>query len=381
MTSLERVLATMEHEQPDRIPFDLGSSLVTGITKNAYVSLAGHLGVETGEVELCDTIQQLPVLSDQIAELLEVDVRGVVPNFARKNPPLTIDENGARFTDEYGVTWTMPTGALYFDVADSPFAGDIGVTDVEEFPWPDPSDPALIDGLEAEARAYHEQGYAVILDSLCAGLFEMCCRVRGYEQFYADLAMEPELAHALLERFVEQKIGFYRLAAEKLGPYVQFVREGDDMAGQESLLMSPRMYGDFMKPKHKRLFDAQKELFPPPFYCFFHSDGAIMNLLPHFVEIGVDILNPVQLTAQGMDADVLKREFGRDLVFWGGGVNTQGVLPHGTPAEVAEDVRRRIRQLGPGGGYVFGTVHNIQDDVSPENVMAMLQAFRELREY
>ncbi len=381
MTHLDRVIAAASHEQPDRIPFDLGSSLVTGITRNAYERLAEAMGIGVGEVELYDTIQQLPVLSEELVALLDVDVRGIIPNFARKRPALDRGEDGASFVDEYGVRWLMPDGSLYFDVAESPFSGDLTVADVESFSWPDPEDPALLAGLADEARRYHEQGYAVILDSLCAGLFEMCCRVRGYEQFYSDLALEPDLAHALLDKFVDQKIRFYRAAAPVLGQYVQFVREGDDMAGQESLLMSPAMYETFMKPRHRALFAEQKNLFPAPFYCFFHSDGAIGSLLPHFVEIGVDVLNPVQLTAEGMVAEDLKAEYGSDLVLWGGGVDTQGVLPEGSPDDIRRNVRERIDRLGRGGGYVFGAVHNIQDDVPTENMIAMLEAFRESREY
>ena len=381
MNSLERVIAAVSGEQPDRIPFDLGSSLVTSITKNAYIALAKELGVDVGEVSMCDTIQQLPVFADSMAEALEVDVRGVIPNFGRKNPEITTTDGADTFVDEYGVLWERPADSLYYDVKDSPFSGEVTVADIENHPWPDPKDPALLDGLDIEAKRYHDAGYAVILDSLCAGLFEMACRLRGYENFYMDLAGEPDVAHAMLDKLVEIKIGFYEAAAPRLGQYIQFVREGDDMAGQESLLMSPNMYRTFMMPRHKQLFGAQKRLFPQPFFSFFHSDGAIWDLIPTFIENGVEVLNPVQLTARGMDGGKLKTEFGRDIAFWGGGVNTQHVLPHATPEEVEQNVRERIGMLAGGGGYVFGTVHNIQDDVSPASVMAMMKAFRELREY
>ena len=381
MTSLERVVAACNHETPDRVPFDLGSSLVTGITKNAYIALCEALGIDAGEPVLYDTVQQLAVLDERVVDALEVDVRGIIPNFVRKNPPLTNWNGSSSFVDEYGVRYHRPGDALYYDVADSPLAGDITLDDVMALPMPDPRDPALLAGLADQARDYHERGFAVMLDSLCAGLFEMACRVRGYEAFYMDLAGEPEVAEALLDRFVNLKIGFYEAAANELGPYIQFIREGDDMAGQESLLMSPAMYETFMKPRHRALFAEQKNLFPAPFYCFFHSDGAIGSLLPHFVEIGVDVLNPVQLTAEGMVAEDLKAEYGSDLVLWGGGVDTQGVLPEGSPDDIRRNVRERIDRLGRGGGYVFGAVHNIQDDVPTENMIAMLEAFRESREY
>ena len=363
------------------MPFDLGSTYVTGITRNAYARLAEYLGDDVGEIELCDVVQQLAVAKESVLKKLEVDVRGIVPRIVRKNPSLERAEGGTRFTDEWAVTWNRPGGGLYFDIAASPFSGEISERDIDGFAWPDASDPALFAGLEKRAKEYYERGYAIILENICAGVFEMCCRVRGAEQFYIDLAMNPSLACRLMDKFVELKIEYYKTAAEVLGEYVQLVREVDDMAGQEALLVSPGMYRELVKPRHKQLFEAQKKYFPEPFYVFFHSDGAICDIIPDFLEIGVDVLNPVQLTAKGMDAAKLKSEFGKDLAFWGGGVDTQNVLPGGTPEQVKANVTERIEQLAPGGGFVFATVHNVQDDVPVENLAAMIEAFRAARAY
>jgi len=381
MNSRERVITALEHGEADRIPFDLGSTLVTGITRNAYVRLAEHLGQEVGEVELCDVVQQLAVVSDSVLEKLEVDVRGVVPNIVRKGPAIEQVEGGEGFTDEWGVRWRRPKGGLYFDIVGSPFSGETNEKGIDEFAWPDASDPALFAGLAERAKEYYERGYAVILENICAGVFEMCCRVRGAEQFYMDLAMNPDIACRLMDKFVELKIEYYKTAAEVLGEYVQLVREVDDMAGQEALLVSPGMYRELIKPRHKQLFEAQRKYFPSPFYVFFHSDGAIYDIIPDFIEIGVDVLNPVQLTAKGMDAAKLKQEFGKDLTFWGGGVDTQNILPRGTPEQVKANVTDRIRQLAPGGGFVFAMVHNVQDDVPAKNLAAMIEAFQAAREY
>ena len=381
MNSRERVIAALEHREADRVPFDLGSTFVTGITRNAYVRLAEYLGQEVGEVELCDVVQQLAVAKESVLKKLEVDIRGIVPRIVRKNPSLERAEGGTRFTDEWAVTWKRPQGGLYFDIVAGPFSGEINERDIDGFAWPDACDPALFAGLEERAKEYYERGYAVILENICAGVFEMCCRLRGAERFYMDLAMNPNLACRLMDKFVELKIEYYKAAAERLGQYVQFVREVDDMAGQETLLVSPGMYRDLIKPRHKQLFEAQKKYFPAPFYVFFHSDGAICDIIPDFLEIGVDVLNPMQLTAKGMDAANLKTEFGKDLAFWGGGVDTQNVLPRGTPEEVKNNVAERIEQLAPDGGFIFGTVHNIQDDVPVENLVAMIEAFKTAREY
>jgi len=381
MNSRERVLTTLAHGQPDRIPLDLGSTLVTGIMRNSYLRLAEHLGQKVTSLELYDSIQQLAVMEESILETLQVDTRGLIPNFGRKNPVLQ-EQNGVyHFTDEWSMVWEKPRDSLYFNLMESPLAGDITEKDIEDFPWPRGDDPALFEGLEKKAQRYYQNGYAVILESLCSGIFEMSCRMRGLEQFYMDLSLNPELAVKLLDKFVELKIQYYQAAAEKLGDYIQCVKEADDVAGQETLLMSPRMYRDLFKPRHKQLFDAQRKFFPPPFYIFLHSDGAIFDIIPDFIEIGVQILNPVQLTAQGMEAERIKSEYGKDLCFWGGGVNTQEILPTGTPQEVRQNVKDRIAALAPGGGYVFATVHNIQDDVPKENVIALFEAFKEMRNY
>lgn len=380
MNSRERVLTTLEHREPDRIPFDLGSTKVTGITRNAYLRLAEHLGEKTGTFEFYDVTQQLAMMEERILQRLEVDTRGLMPNVVRKAPQVEKSPDGSQFfTDEWGMTWKMPQGGLYFDLVESPLAGDITVQDIEDFPWPNPTDESLLDGLREKAIAWHREGYAIILESICAGIFEMSSRIRGYQQFYMDLALDPQLACALLDKFVEIKIQFYRMAAEQLGGYVQFVREGDDVAGEESLLISPDSYRKYLKPRHAELFSAQREIFPKPFYVFFHSDGAIYDLLPDFIEVGVDVLNPVQVTAKGMSVGRLKREFGRDLAFWGGAVDPQD-FAHSSPEDVRQEVRRRIEDLAPGGGFIFGAIHNIQDDVPAENIVAMWEAFQEKKE-
>lgn len=382
MTPRERVLTALERKEPDRLPCDLGSTFVTGITQPAYEKLSNYLGRRVGETELYDVVQQLAVIDEDLLGELEVDVRGLIPNIVRKHPALEEKEDSEGFTDEWGIQWKKPReGGLYFDLAESPLSGDITKEDVEQHPWPDPQDPSLLDGLREEAQGYFRDGYAVILESLCAGIFEMSCRIRGYEPFYSDLVMNPALACTLMDQLVELKIQFYEMAAQALGGMIQFIREGDDIAGQESLLISPTLYRTYLKPRHQRLFQAQKEIFPPPFYIFFHSDGAIYEVIPDFIEAGVEVLNPVQVTGPGMSLTTLKKEFGACLSFWGGGVDTQHVLPRGTPADVKKEVRERIEALAPGGGYIFGAIHNIQGDVPPENILAMWEAFREVRAY
>jgi len=374
MNSRDRVLSAIKHENSDKIPFDLGSSFVTGIHKIAYINLMKYLSKDIEDLQFLDTLQQLVFVNEDLLKEFDVDVRGIIPNIVRKNPMIEEQDTKKAFTDEWGVRWEMPEGSLYYNLVKSPLSGEITEDDIENFPFPNTSDPKLLDGLVEKAKQYYDDGYAVILESVCAGIFEMSCRIRGTQDFLMDLAINPELACRLMDKLVDLKIGFYKMASERIGQYIQFIREGDDVAGQESMMISLNMYRKLIKPRHERLFKAQKELFPQPFFVFFHSDGQVFDILPDFIEIGMDILNPVQVT--GKDLSEIKREFGNHISFWGGGCDTQKVLPFGTVDDVKKDVQQRIEKLSPNGGFVFCTVHNIQADVSPQNIMAMYEAYK-----
>ena len=234
------MLTALDHREPDRIPFDLGTTNVTGITRNAYLRLARYLGVDASSFEFYDVIQQLARVDESVLRRLEVDTRGLMPNVVRKSPHVEDHGTYRCFTDEWGVVWKMPADGLYFDLVESPLAGDITEGDIDRFPWPDTSSQALLDGLVEQPVRWHREGYALILESVCAGILEMSCRVRGYEQFYMDLALNPHLACKLLDVFVELKLAFYREAARELGGYIQFIREGDDLGAEDRLLVSPR---------------------------------------------------------------------------------------------------------------------------------------------
>jgi len=382
LTSIERVLAVLNHEEPDRIPCDLGSTRVTGITKVAYQKYVEYRGWESGEVELDDATQQLIKMPDNILTELGVDIRGISPKVARTDPMIKETETDYFFSDEWGITWKMPKkSGLYFDLYESPLSGEMSEKEIKEYDWPGPTSEEIFRGLSGRAEEYYNDGFPVILESFGAGIFEMACRLRGYENFYMDLVRQPELACTLMDELVELKLRFYEEAADRFGSYIQFIREGDDIAGQEELLISPESYKNYIKPRHEKLFSAQKDFFPDPFYVFLHSDGAIYDVLPDFLESGVEVLNPLQVGAKGVDLEKIKKEFGEDLVLWGGGIDTQNTLPKGTPEEVRREVRKRVKALRSGGGYIFGAVHNIQGDVPPENIEAMFAEFDEIKYY
>lgn len=384
MTSRERVLTTLRHQEPDRIPFDLGSTGSTGINADTYVRLRRLLGLPEREPVLSDLKQHLARVDEDLLQRLEVDTRGV-----QRRPgssyhfELQEDAEYYYYTDEWGITYRKPkAGGLYFDIVRSPLAEARTVADVERHPWPDPTDEQRIGSAVAEAeRVARETDCCLVVGCITAGLLEMGCWLRGFENFYMDLAMGSAVGEAVLEKLTEIKLAYWGALLPRLGENVDVVRQGDDYGGQQGLLISRETFRKYFFPRLRRIFEFLKKTARKEVFTFLHSCGSVREVIPDFIECGVDILNPVQVAAAGMDTKELKKEFGRDLTFWGGGIDTQHVLPHGSAEEIREEVRRRIDDLAPGGGFVFATVHNIQGDVPPENVLTMWETYRELRDY
>jgi uroporphyrinogen decarboxylase len=244
--------------------------------------------------------------------------------------------------------------------------------ELAHYPFPDPLDARRFEGMAERADAFmNRRQAAYVLGRNSAGLFEIALWLRGFENFYCDMAANEPLAEALLDIILEIKMKYWERALELVGPNVLIVSEADDLASQDRCLISPTLYRRLLKPRHTRLFSFIKRQAQAPVKIFYHSCGAIVPLLPDLIEAGIDILNPVQVSASGMDTRELKKRFGRDLTFYGGGVDTQQVLPRGSPRQVRDEVKRRLDDLAPGGGFIFSTVHNIQADVPPENLLAM----------
>lgn len=383
MNARERVLTTFAHREPDRVPFDLGSVQVTGIHAVAYQNLREALGLPETAVTLCDSIQQLAAIDDDLAETLEIDFRGLFP-LNSHNWGIEDEDAGEywAYHDEWGITHHRPKEqGFYYSIVAVPLPNmDLTAEDIATFPWPDMGAPWRVAGLREQAQRYRDAGYAVVLKDAFAGIFEFAQRVVGMENLLVMMSMEPQKAGLLFDKLLDLKLAYWQTALGELGDLVDVVTYADDYGTQYSQLISPAMFRKQLKPRVQQVFALQAELAPHA-KRFFHSDGNVRPLIPDFIEIGVDILNPVQATATGMDPVQLKRDFGRELIFWGGGVDTQGVLPQGTPQEVADDVRRNIEALAPGGGFVFNTVHNIQADVPAANILAMWEALREYGVY
>lgn len=384
MNSRERVKTTLEHKEPDKIPFDLGGTVLTSIHVNAYKNLREHLGLPETEIKVMDIFQQIAVVDDDVHEILNCDMRNVAP---RSSATYKIEINdtdmpGYRFFhDEWGIGWRMPKdGGFFYDMFDHPLADVTTKEDIKNFPWPDPEDPARFTRLrEMAVDVADEKGEAVILGGLAAGFVELTAWTRGFANFYPDLVNNLDLLTYLMDTIIDLKLAYWDIALPLVGDYADVVQEADDLAGQFGLLMSPETYREVIKPRHKKIMDFIKARSKGK--IFFHSCGAIREIIPDFIDIGIDIINPVQVSAAGMESAALKRDFGDDITFWGGLVDTQGVFVSGRAQDVRDEVRRRIDDLGPGGGFVAATVHNIQANVPPENIMAMWETLQEYGSY
>lgn len=382
MNSRERVLAAINHREGDRVPFDMGGTVVTGIHHKAYANLRAALGLPAREPKIIDMIQQLALVEDDVLDCLEVDVKNISPrsSAAYKIEVQDLGEYTA-FYDEFNIGWRSPKdGGWYYDMFDHPLKGPIDEERLAAYALPDPLDPSRFTGLRELAIHIRDvERRAVVFGNISAGVFELLTWLRGYEDAYADWGMSSPLAIKLMDRILEMQLRYLEKGLSVVGDVVDIAQIADDIAGQNSLLISPRSYRRLLKPIHKELCDFIHSHSNAK--VFMHSCGAIRQVIPDLIEIGVDIINPVQVSAAGMDSAELKREFGKDIVFWGGGVDTQRVLGTGTPDEVRAEVRRRVEDFKPGGGFVFNTVHNIQGNVPAANLIAMWKAVRDFGVY
>jgi len=379
MNSRERVLAALNHEEPDRVPLDLGG-WVTSMHRIAYENLVNYLRQKTDEpehfpedYELKDWIQQLPDIDESVLERLGIDTRYVRPGAPRGESwelERWEDADYNYVKDAWGVTRKKPKdGGLYYDIVFSKCPlKDANVSNLEDYSWPDPEDPGFLEGVREKARKIKQAGYAVVADFNFESWYENCWYMRGYERFYKDMYKNPEFVDALLEKVSDLHVKFLDMILEEVGDELDVVMQGDDLANQDGPAMSLEMYRKFVKPRQKKVFDLIKRKTDAK--LFYHCCGSVKALLPDLIDIGIDIINPVQVSAKDMDTEQLKKEFDKDLSFWGA-IDTQKTLPMGSEEEVKDEVKKRIDHLHANGGYVLTSVHNIQADVPPENIVAM----------
>lgn len=382
MNSRERVRTALNHQEPDRIPFDLGGTPMSGMHTTAYKNLRQHLDLPPVDIRISDTIQQLAVIDSDLTDYLKVDIHNIAPrSSAAYNLAYQDEGNYTTYTDEWGIGWRKPKkGGLYYDMYRWPLAPYDTIEEIKaNYVWPDPADPNRFAGLREKALQTIEQGKAVVIGSISAGISEMHAWTRGFEKYFTDFYLYPDVAEYIMDVVVEIKMVFWEKALEQVGDLVDVVIEADDLAGQKNLFFHPDQYRQFIKPRHTKLFQYIKSKTSAK--LFYHCDGALVPILWDLIESGIDILNPVQKSAAGIDYKQLKKEYGQDLTFWGAGVDTQLVFDRGTPEQVRADVKENIEIMAPGGGYIFTPIHNTQATVSPENYMTMWETLREYGVY
>jgi len=382
MTSKERILTVLNHEVPDRVPIIIGVSNATGIKMKTYRGIKSLEGIQAPD----EYIYKWPELGtaridEETMQRLKSDVRGV----RDIHPADTLERNQTRdphspFIDSWGSGQKEIAPGEWFPGI-HPLAELSSVEELESYSgWPDMSDPSRVAHVRSTAAALAEENqYGIMATPWLLFPLERAFAMQGMDVFLLNLAMNPDLAVALLEKTAALCKSLMGVFLDELGDMVDIIKIGDDLGTQESLLMSPKMYRELLKPIHADYIQFIKERTNAK--VFFHTDGDVFPLIDDFIEMGVDILNPIQTSAGKMaDLTTLKKQFGKNIVFCGG-LDTHRVLPSGTTAEVREEVKRVIQLLGEGGGYMVSSVHTIMNDVPPENVLAMVDAVEEFGKY
>ena len=398
MNSRERVIAALNHEVPDRIPRDLGGTESSGITGIAYNRLRAHMGLPSAPPRIFDVYQQIALVDEDIRAAFSIDTVPLVyePRDWKTfdladGSPCLIPAGWAPHNegedmvvrDASGNTVArMPGGGFYFEPVRFPLADvsdptelDAHAHEFENFDLPLMMDESW-DSFAERARRLHDETEYAVVGNFLAHLLAAGQLLRKYDSFLIDLMINKSLAHAILERLTEAYCRRAKTYLSAVGRYIDAILVNDDLGTQTGPMLSPETYREMILPYQKRLFGFIKQRAEVP--LLLHSCGSVREFIPDLIEAGVDALNPIQVSAAGMNPAELKREFGRDLVFWGGGCDTQEVLCRRSPEQVKAEVRRRAADLAPGGGFVFTQVHNIQPDVPPENIIAMYAALDEI---
>ncbi len=403
MTSRERVRAVLEGKTPDRVPIDFGATEVTGIHGVAYNTLKKHLGVANGRTRMVNLYMQTAEIEEPVRQRFSADMVGLsigakeyrqatLPDgsaceFPAQWAPMQ-EEDGSealmgmggepiirRLKDSY---WFSPAGPL-FPFIEQPedvpkYESILKIMDRSSFL----DEP--IEALGARAKKLYEETDYALVGCFGGHVFAASQLVRGMPNYMCDIMMNPALVEALANCLADSHIAEFEHYIEHMGPYVDVVTVADDLGMQSGPQVDPALWRKLVKPAMARLYGFMKSKMGST-KLFLHSCGSVYDFIPDLIEMGVDALNPVQVSAANMDSAKLKAEFGNDIIFWGGGCDTQNVLPSGSVEDVREEVKRRVGDFAPGGGFVFTQVHNLQPGVPPENIVAMYETALEVGGY
>jgi len=403
MTGRERILTAVHHKEPDRVPIDLGATPSSGISAGAYHNLNVYLKNESSKTKIYDTVQELALPENHILDLFGVDVldvgRALIEDDSFWYPFDLTDEIKAYYPNWFTPkkngdgSWEVykddlliarkPLGATFFDGTYFPYQSGYP----ESFenldnemarilwaamptpPWHAIKEPNFWKNLREKAIKLKEESGKALIIGLGCNLFEWGTFLRRMDNFLMDVYADPGNVERLLDELLERHLKSLALVCEHLGDVVDFVKFGDDLGMDNGPFMAPEYYRSLFKDKHRQLceFTTKNSSMIP----FLHSCGSIYQLLPDLIDAGFKVINPVQTNCYQMEPDILKKEFGKDICFWGGGIDTRTILNHGTPQQVRDQVKERLDIFMPGGGFVFNTVHNILPDVPPKNIVAM----------
>ena len=412
MTSRERILTSIAHREPDRIPVDLGSTPSSGISAIAYARLKKHIGLRDGGTRVYDVVQQLAQPEDGILDRFSIDVVDIGRTFnaadsdwydvtlfdgsAAQYPkwfrPEASPDGGWRALAPDGVEIaTQLKGMNFYDQTCFPWLDEypsdlraalphsmsrVHWAALAHSPWDHAGDEGFWETLRANALALRASTDRAIMVVVGCNLFEWGTFLRRMDNFLMDLLAEPESVERLLDALMEIHLATLDKVCRAVGDVADVCRFGDDLGTDTGPFMAPSTYRELFKPRHTQLCEYVHK--SSGMKTFLHSCGSIYSLMPDLIDCGFDVINPVQTACFQMEPERLKAEFGRDITFWGGGADTRAVLNHGSPAQVKDDVRRRMDILAPGGGFVFNPIHNILPDVPPENIVAMFEAVADL---
>lgn len=389
MKSFERLNRALNHQEPDRIPYDIAGTTVTGINKKAFIRAMEYRGLSTEyESKEVDPIQQIVTPAEEILKKLNCDIRRMgarrIPDFEEI---VRREGSVSEITDIWDCLWKMDESKdIYYNQYSYPLESFQSISEgLKQYKVPDLSKHNDIIRRDLAEQAGNISDSGIILDRNCAGLTETSLRIRGYETWFLDTVMDPSGVEKMLDVVLDYKWQYWDLVIDwlienKMNDRISVISECDDLGTQTSTLLDPDYLRKIVISRFAKLWSHIKKRLPGV-KIFMHTCGSVRILLPDLINAGMDIYNPVQFTASNMDLKELKKDFGNDIIFWGGGVNTQATLKDGTPQQVSDEVKRIIDIMAPGGGFVFTTVHNIQEDVPPENFWAMWDTLMEHGKY
>ena len=376
MNHKERILTALNHEEPDRVPVDLGGRQTTFMVET-YNQIKAHLGLNDLPTHIMSHKWQTAYVDEQILNHFSIDCRHIRPPMKAEPELSETAEGKIAFVDEWGIKRIIDAG--YASIIDYPLQ-TATLEDLETYEWPNPAEIFDYSSIRSQALDLHNEGeYAIVGNMGSPGnIFEQSWYLRGMTEFFLDLVDNKDFAHALLSKITEIRKQNAKYFLKEVGEYLDVFQLADDLAMQNGPYMSPDLYREMIKPYQVELFRYVKELTPAKIY--YHSCGSVTRLLDDLIDVGVEILNPVQVSADGMQTDQLKQRFGNKLSFWGA-MDTTEILPKGTADDVRKEVRKIIRDLAPGGGFVLASVHNLQPDIPPENIIAMFEAAAQYGNY